>query len=527
MSSASKNSTVISVLLLVVLFLTSLVVFDAFVLKQSGGANMQEGGKFVCLSDKRQLGKFMSIQPQQEPMEEDPLKWEKMYAAEDSTSLSNVDEPAIYRYGVPVKVMSFDLDDTLWDTQGIIGHSNMALNSFLALHYPAMANTSIPTEMRRIWNEYMAVDPSLGNEPASLSWLRKEALKQTAIAYNYSNPEEIANEVFDYWHHERLAVEPFIFEGVLDVLMKLKEKGIMLGAITNGNADVSRIPALRDIFSFHVMSEEVGERKPHAAPFKEAVQRATKAGAEPDLGASWVHVGDDLKGDCVGAKALNMRTILVNPPTKSKESALAEEESNSIVENSLPEDLPNIPLGGSVTMEALGTDDYMAEMIKNDFVDAEVNQFSKLLQVVDNWNEEAELMKNRAQQISSAAPIESSVKGVPAQAASAPGNTVPNMVTEGDLELMKSKVIMASERSSLDALKKVVSEKEQSLQSQNLQLLDTSRPSDVMNPTEEISETIAAESNEGAKTTKFCFECGAKIPRVAKFCSECGTKQVM
>jgi membrane protease subunit (stomatin/prohibitin family) len=28
-----------------------------------------------------------------------------------------------------------------------------------------------------------------------------------------------------------------------------------------------------------------------------------------------------------------------------------------------------------------------------------------------------------------------------------------------------------------------------------------------------------------AAETKFCFNCGSKIPRVAKFCAECGTSQ--
>lgn len=32
-------------------------------------------------------------------------------------------------------------------------------------------------------------------------------------------------------------------------------------------------------------------------------------------------------------------------------------------------------------------------------------------------------------------------------------------------------------------------------------------------------------SDASAKSTKFCYECGAKIQKSAKFCSECGAKQ--
>mgnify|MGYP001569941222 CR=1 FL=1 len=35
----------------------------------------------------------------------------------------------------------------------------------------------------------------------------------------------------------------------------------------------------------------------------------------------------------------------------------------------------------------------------------------------------------------------------------------------------------------------------------------------------------AMDDKKEVKSTKFCFECGAKINRIAKFCEECGTKQ--
>lgn len=35
----------------------------------------------------------------------------------------------------------------------------------------------------------------------------------------------------------------------------------------------------------------------------------------------------------------------------------------------------------------------------------------------------------------------------------------------------------------------------------------------------------AAAEGASASATKFCIECGARIPAVAKFCPECGTKQ--
>ena len=62
---------------------------------------------------------------------------------------------------------------------------------------------------------------------------------------------------------------------------------------------------------------QVGERKPQAGPFREAVKKAGYP-SEDHVGGEWVHVGDDWATDCVGAKTMRMRTILVRVPGKPK-----------------------------------------------------------------------------------------------------------------------------------------------------------------------------------------------------------------
>jgi membrane protease subunit (stomatin/prohibitin family) len=44
-------------------------------------------------------------------------------------------------------------------------------------------------------------------------------------------------------------------------------------------------------------------------------------------------------------------------------------------------------------------------------------------------------------------------------------------------------------------------------------------------PTAPAAPAAAAVAAAAAAETKFCFNCGSKIPRVAKFCAECGTSQ--
>lgn len=56
----------------------------------------------------------------------------------------------------------------------------------------------------------------------------------------------------------------------------------------------------------------MGERKPQAGPFKEAVKRAGYP-SENAVGGEWVHVGDDWASDCVGGK-VHHGSILVHLP---------------------------------------------------------------------------------------------------------------------------------------------------------------------------------------------------------------------
>lgn len=68
---------------------------------------------------------------------------------------------------------------------------------------------------------------------------------------------------------------------------------------------------------FHLCYVQVGERKPQPGPFREAVRRAGFEDAD-NIGGKWVHVGDDWAADCVGAKAMRMRAVLVRVPGKPK-----------------------------------------------------------------------------------------------------------------------------------------------------------------------------------------------------------------
>ncbi|CAM9314998.1 unnamed protein product [Choristocarpus tenellus] len=221
--------------------------------------------------------------------------------------------PKQVHLAMPVEVMSFDLDDTLWSTKGVISAANSALQSHLEENHPVLVEgVAVYNLMKEIWKEKRAEDPKLGKDPINLTELRKAGLRR-ACDLAGEDPRAIVEPSFKLWWQERHNVERHLFPGVLETLSALKARGVRLIAITNGNADTDHIDCLKDFFEFCVMAEQVGERKPGLGPFMEAVRRAGYASVN-DVGAEWVHVGDDITSDCVGAKGMQMRTILVSPP---------------------------------------------------------------------------------------------------------------------------------------------------------------------------------------------------------------------
>jgi HAD superfamily hydrolase (TIGR01549 family) len=220
------------------------------------------------------------------------------------------------------------------------------------------------------------------------------------------DPASVVDEAFEAWYAERNNIGPDLFPGVISTLKELKSRGMKLCAITNGNARLKGMPQLAELLEFCISAEMVGHRKPDSQPFEEAAKAAGLPGLE-SIDAHWVHVGDDFGTDCVGAKAVGMRTILVHPPHRAEEKKnetkkrgihISEEDEdeddyyntdNDTVAGKEPKEpglLP--PSGGEITL-SMGASWYVADGVMSDFVDAECYAFGEILAVIDDWNSEA------------------------------------------------------------------------------------------------------------------------------------------
>ena len=201
----------------------------------------------------------------------------------------------------PIRAITFDLDDTLWDVAPAIERAERDLRAWLDAHCPDMAARYDREALFEIRSMLIAKTPPLQHD---VSELRVQVLKTALLrsGYRAAQAEHLARAGFDVFLASRHVIE--YFEHAADVLRALRRRYV-LGALTNGNADVHRLD-IGPLFHFAIQAGDVGMSKPAPAMFEEAMRRTRLGPAEI------VHVGDHLENDVAGAKRLGWYTVWVN-----------------------------------------------------------------------------------------------------------------------------------------------------------------------------------------------------------------------
>ena len=203
-----------------------------------------------------------------------------------------------YRPLSPIKAMTFDLDDTLYNNEPIISQADSALNTFIAEHFPHAA--ALP---RSRWNDIKRTlikqNPPLGSD---MGLLRLETLR-IALADDVSGTalEQAAQDCFDCFYSARSDFR--LDEEVHEVLTELAGR-LPLIAITNGNVDTQKT-GLADYFESVLHASVIRPSKPAPDMFHEA---ANKLGLQP---AEILHVGDNLEKDVMGAIKAGMQSAWI------------------------------------------------------------------------------------------------------------------------------------------------------------------------------------------------------------------------
>ncbi len=198
---------------------------------------------------------------------------------------------------MPLRCVTFDLDDTLWECGPILLAAEEAFYDWIKRHHPSIAARYTLADLVSHRREFVKRHPELEHD---MTALRRRWLQHLGESFRVgSDLVEPGFRVF--WEHRNAVT---LFDEVHAVLDGMRER-YAIGAITNGNADVHHI-GIGHYFDFVITAADAGAAKPKPAIFHAAL---SAAGVEA---AHAVHVGDDPERDVRGAGAVGMRTVWIN-----------------------------------------------------------------------------------------------------------------------------------------------------------------------------------------------------------------------
>lgn len=199
-----------------------------------------------------------------------------------------------------LRLIIFDLDDTLWAAPPVLQAAEQALQGWLAEHAPQLEEAEARVRGHR--QRLLAEEPGLEHR---ISELRRRALQRSLLeaGYDETPAARLAEDAFQHFLAARQRVD--LYPEVRPTLARLAER-FTLGVLTNGNADVRRI-GIDGYFRFACSAEGLGVGKPDPRAFRAALEHAGVPAEQA------VHVGDHPRDDIAGALGAGLRAVWVNP----------------------------------------------------------------------------------------------------------------------------------------------------------------------------------------------------------------------
>lgn len=222
-----------------------------------------------------------------------------------------------------LKVVAFDLDDTLWHVHPVIVRAEQVLRGWLQETLPEFSYD--PALMRSLRDEALREDASLGHR---LTELRRLTIERALVSQlnQVEEAKRLSREAMEIFLIARNEVE--FFDGALEAIASIAD-AYQLGALTNGNADIHRL-GLGKHFSFAFSAEQVGAPKPAPDLFHRALEHT---GCDPH---EMLYVGDDPIKDVDAANKVGLSTIWVRGNAKPEPG---ETEADAVIDDirQLPE----------------------------------------------------------------------------------------------------------------------------------------------------------------------------------------------
>ena len=208
-----------------------------------------------------------------------------------------------------LRALSLDLDDTLWPVWPTIRQAEARLQQWLQEFAPATHAAHDRAAMQVLRRAVVQDRPDWAHD---LSALRQESIRRALLAAG--DDPALAGPAFEAFFEARHQVT--LFDDVLPALTRLAARYPLL-ALSNGNAQVQRVPGLGRFFSAALSARDLGLAKPAPEVFMAVCARA---GCAPH---KVLHIGDDAMMDVDGALAAGLQAAWVQRPELAACTAMA------------------------------------------------------------------------------------------------------------------------------------------------------------------------------------------------------------
>lgn len=199
-----------------------------------------------------------------------------------------------------VKLLTFDLDNTLWSVDPIISRAENAMMEWIYKNEPELRFKVTTVQFEQYKNRISNDHPDIRHD---LTQLRLKTLRQVLDGHQvHGDVNEIVKKAYEVFQQQRNIVQYYPY--VLETLEELANR-YTLYALSNGNADIQRV-GIGHLFEQHLSAAAVGYAKPHPAMFEQALALAK---VEPH---QCIHIGDHPEQDIQAARDVGMKTIWVN-----------------------------------------------------------------------------------------------------------------------------------------------------------------------------------------------------------------------
>ncbi|EOD34876.1 hypothetical protein EMIHUDRAFT_441140 [Emiliania huxleyi CCMP1516] len=173
--------------------------------------------------------------------------------------------------GGSVACITFDLDETCWPTMPPIDAARRAMEPLLAEAMPRSHESGALASLGGAFRALREERPLIAHDMLEL---RAAALSRVAEEHGEALSSQQVAALGEAFITARSQTGDHLFTDVAGTVARLRAAGYVVGAITDGNADVARDALTAPLFDFAITAADAGCHKGSMPPFLMAAQAA-------------------------------------------------------------------------------------------------------------------------------------------------------------------------------------------------------------------------------------------------------------